>query len=109
MQLSDKIGDKNRRPEFYEMEGRMHANLLQLDSASRFFNKAMQGYIAIDNKKGHATTLFKIAWACKKKGEIDKAMAADLQASHLMETPDDQQGIAGAYQGFFDFKMDNVA
>ena len=42
------------------------------------------------------------------EGEIDKAMAADLQASHLMETPDDQQGIAGAYQGFFDFKMDNV-
>src|SRR6185312_1096386 len=41
VQLADKIGDKNRQPEFYEMEGRMHANLLQLDSASSFFNKAM--------------------------------------------------------------------
>ena len=98
VQLSGKIGDKNRQPEFYEMEGRMHANLLQLDSASRSFDKAMQGYAAIGNKRGQATTLFKIAWVCKKKGEIDKAMAADLQASHLMETLGDQQGIAGAYE-----------
>ncbi len=98
VQLSDKIGDKNWQPEFYEMEGRMHANLLQLDSASSFFDKAIKGYTAIDNKRGQATTLFKIAWVHKKKGEIDKAMAADLQASHLMETLGDQQGIAGAYE-----------
>ena len=80
------------------MEGRMHANLLHLDSASSFFEKAIAGYTAIDNKRGQATTLFKIAWVHKKKGEIDKAMAADLQASHLMETLGDQQGIAGAYE-----------
>ena len=66
VQLSDKIGDKNRQPEFYEMEGRMHANLLQLDSATGFFNKAMQGYIAIDNKRGQVTTLFKIAWVRRR-------------------------------------------
>ena len=96
--LSDKIGDKNWQPRFYEMEGRMHANLLQLDSASNFFDKAMAGYTAIDNKKGQATTLFKIAWVYKKKGEIDKAMEADLQASRLMEALGDQQGMAGAYE-----------
>src|SRR6185312_8935536 len=39
VQLSDNIGDKNWQPKFYEMEGRMHANLLQLDSATSFFNK----------------------------------------------------------------------
>jgi len=37
------------------------------------------------------------------EGEIDKAMAADLQASDLMETMGDQQGIADAYQGFLRF------
>ena len=98
VQLSDKIGDKNRQPAFYEIEGRMHANLLQLDSARSFFEKAIAGYTAIDNKKGQATTLFKIAWVHKKRGEIDKAMAADLQASHLMEMLGDQQGIAAAYE-----------
>ncbi|MEO8414021.1 MAG: tetratricopeptide repeat protein [Ginsengibacter sp.] len=98
VQLSDKIGDKNWQPKFYEMEGRMHANLLQLDSASSFFDKAITGYTAVDNKKGHATTLFKIAWVYKKRGEMEKAMAADLMASRLMEDLDDKEGIAGAYE-----------
>ena len=98
VQLSEKIGDKNWQPRFYEMEGRMHANLIQLDSAMDFFNKAMRGYVAIDNKRGQATTEFKIAWVYKKKGEIDKAMAADLKASRLMETLDDKKGMAAAYE-----------
>ncbi|MEO8822465.1 MAG: histidine kinase dimerization/phosphoacceptor domain -containing protein [Ginsengibacter sp.] len=98
VQLSDKIGDKDRQPQFYEMEGRMLANLLQLDSAAIFFDKAMAGYISIDNKRGQATTAFKIAWVYKKKGELDKAMAADLKASHLMESLDDKAGMAAAYE-----------
>jgi len=56
----------------------------------------MTGYIAVGNKKGQATTSFKIAWVHKKKREIDKAMAADLQALRLMEELGDQKGIAGA-------------
>ena len=68
VQLSDKIGDKNWQPKFYEMEGRMHANLLQLDSAMAFFDKAMAGYISVNNKRGQATTSFKTGWVYKKKG-----------------------------------------
>ena len=98
VKLSDRIGDKNWQPGFYEMEGRMHANLLQLDSATIFFNKAMVGYISVGNKRGQATTSFKIAWVYKKKGEIDKALEADLKASQLMEALDDKQGMAGAYE-----------
>lgn len=98
VQLADKIGDKNWQPQFYEMEGRMHANLLHLDSATDFFNKALAGYIAVDNKRGQATTEFKIAWVYKKKGDLDKAMAADLRGSHLMETLDDKKGMAAAYE-----------
>lgn len=98
VQLADKISDKNWQPKFYEMEGRMHANLLQLDSATMFFNKAMVGYKAVDNKRGQATTYFKLGWVYKKNGTIDKAMAADLNASHLMEALDDKQGMAGAYE-----------
>lgn len=97
VQLSEKIGDKKRLPAFYEMEGRMHANLLHLDSASVFFNKAVAGYIATGNKRGQATTEFKIAWVYKKKGELDKAMQADLKASALMEALGDKQGMADAY------------
>ncbi len=98
VKLAEKIGDKIRQPEFYEMEGRMHANLLQLDSATRFFDKAMTGYEAVDNKWGQATTEFKIAWVYKKKGELDKAMAADIKASRLMEALDDKKGMAAAYE-----------
>ncbi len=98
VQLSEKIRDKNRLPEFYEMEGRMHANLLHLDSASALFDKAVAGYIAVGNKRGQATTEFKIAWVYKKKGELDKAMQADLKASTLMEALGDKQGIASAYE-----------
>ncbi|MEO6837721.1 MAG: tetratricopeptide repeat protein [Ginsengibacter sp.] len=102
VQLSDKIGDKNWQPQFYEMEGRMHANMLHLDSAMNFFNKAMAGYISIGNKRGQATTDFKIAWVYKKKGEVDKALAADLKASHLMEALDDKKGMAKAYENISD-------
>jgi two-component sensor histidine kinase/Flp pilus assembly protein TadD len=98
VQLSDKISNKNWQPKFYEMEGRMHANLLQLDSATLFFNKAMAGYISTNNKRGQATTSFKIAWVLKKNGEIDKAMAADLTGLHLMEELDDKIGMAAAYE-----------
>lgn len=94
--FAEQVDNKNWQPQFYEMQGRMHANLLQLDSARLFFDKAMSSYTAIDNKKGQATTLFKIAWVYKKKEKIDKAMAADLQALRLMEQLDDQEGIANA-------------
>jgi len=98
VQLADKIGDKNWQPKYYEMEGRMLANLLELDSAATFFNKAMAGYIAVDNKRGQATTAFKIGWVYKKKGEIDKALASDIKGSDLMEKLDDKKGMAAAYE-----------
>ena len=96
VQLSDKIGDKNWQPKFYEMQGRMHANLLQLDSASLYFDKAMKGYLAITDKKGQATTLFKMVWVLKKKGENEKALQKNLQALKLMESLDDKAGICDA-------------
>ena len=97
VQISEKINDKNWQPKFYEMEGRMYANLLDLDSATFLFNKAMAGYKKINDKAGQATTYFKIAWVFKKRGEIDKALDADLSALKLMEQADDQKGIANAY------------
>jgi two-component sensor histidine kinase len=95
--LADKTGNKNWKPKFYEIEGRVHANLLQLDSATIFFDKAMAGYKANADRKGQATTYFKIGWVFKKRGEIEKGMNADLQALRLMESLGDQQGIGGAY------------
>ena len=94
--LSEKTKNKNWQPKFYEMEGRMHANLLHLDSASLFFNKAMKGYLNVKNEKGQATTSFKIAWVYKKRGEFDKALEKDLEALKLMETLDDKQGVCDA-------------
>lgn len=94
--LAEKTGDKDWQPKFYEMQGRMHANLGQLDSATLFFDKAMTGYTAIGNKKGQATTSFKIAWVHKRKGETEKSMTADLHALRLMEELGDQEGIADA-------------
>jgi len=95
--LANESGDKNWQPKFYEMQGRMHANLLELDSAMFYFAKASTGYEAVNNKKGQATTLFKIAWVHKKREELEKAMTVDLQALKLMEAIDDKLGIAGAY------------
>lgn len=94
--LAEQTGDKNWRPKFYEVQGRMHANLVQLDSARLFFDQALAGYTAVGNKKGQATTYFKIAWVHKRKGEIEPAMSADLKALRLMEELGDQAGIAGA-------------
>ncbi len=95
--LAEQTGDKNWQAKFYEREGRMHANLTQLDSAMYFFDKALSGYTVSGDKKGQATTSFKIGWVHKRKSEIEKAMAADLQALRLMETLGDQEGIADAY------------
>ncbi|MCW5922931.1 MAG: tetratricopeptide repeat protein [Saprospiraceae bacterium] len=94
--LAEKTGDKNWQPKFHEMQGRMHANLGQLDSATLFFDKAMAGYTAAGNKRGEATTYFKIAWVHKRRGEIAQAMAADLQALRRMEELGDQEKIADA-------------
>jgi len=102
VQLADKIKDKNWQPKFYEMEGRMQANLLHLDTAMILFRKAMAGYIAVDNKMGQATTAFKISWIYKKKGQLDKGMEEDLKASGIMEVLDDKKGMAAAYERICD-------
>ena len=102
VQLADKIKDKNWQPKFDEMEGRMQANLLHLDTAMILFYKAMAGYIAVDNKMGQATTAFKISWIYKKKGQLDKGMEEDLKASGIMEVLDDKKGMAAAYERICD-------
>jgi tetratricopeptide (TPR) repeat protein len=78
------------------MLGRMYANLLLLDSATFYFNRALNGYISVDDKKGQATTYFKIGWVHKRKGELKEAMQVDLWALRLMEQIKDKSGIAGA-------------
>lgn len=93
VQLADKANNKNWQPKFYEMQGRMHANLLQLDSATLFFNKAVKGYEDINNLKGKATTVFKLAWVDRKNGNLENALQKDLMSLKIMETLDDKQGI----------------
>ncbi len=94
--LAVSSNDEIRKPKFFEMHGRMYANLLKLDSATLYFDKALAGYTAIDNKRGQATTLFKIGWVNKRKGNIQEAMNCDLKALRLMEELEDNLGIAGA-------------
>lgn len=94
--LAEKTGNKDWQPKFYEMKGRMHANLAHLDSAMWCFDKAMAGYGAVNNKKGEATTYFKIAWVHKRRGEYAKAMEADLLALRRLEALGDQEKIADA-------------
>ncbi len=93
---SEKTNDKNWLPKFYDMQGRMHANLLDLDSASIYFKKAEKGFIANNDKKGQAKTYFKMAWVHRKNGALDKALAKDLQSLKLMEAINDQEGICSA-------------
>lgn len=96
VQLADKNNAKKWQPKFYEMKGRIHANMLQLDSASLYFAKAEKGYKVIDDKRGQATTYFKISWVHKKRGELQEALEADLKALKLMESLGDKLGIANA-------------
>ncbi|CAH8281605.1 two-component sensor histidine kinase [Mariniflexile fucanivorans] len=96
VKLSEESNDKNWQPKFYEMQGRMHANLLELDSASLFFNKAIKGYEAVKNERGKATTLFKLSWVDKKKGDLEQALQKDLSALKIMETLKDKEGICDA-------------
>ncbi len=65
--LADQTDDENWQPRFYEMEGRMHANLLQLDSATLFFDKAMAGYTAIDDKKDRQQPPLKLPGYTEKR------------------------------------------
>lgn len=97
VRLADKVPSEKWQPVFYETQGRMHANRLELDSASYYFSKAEAGYKAIDNQRGQATTNFKIGWIHKKRGELQEALEADLRALKLMEAIGDKLGIAGAY------------
>jgi len=100
--LADKAGNKNWLPKLYETQGRMHANLLQLDSANICYEKASAGYIADNNRAGQATIAFKFAWVHKRKGDFEKAMAEDLKGLRIMEELDDKVGIAGAYERLSD-------
>ncbi len=94
LHLAETSGDKTWQPKFCEKQGRIHANLLQFDSAMLFFDRAMSGYTAIGDQKGQATTSFKRAWVHKKRNELPQATEADLQALRLMENLRDQEGIA---------------
>lgn len=98
VQLADRLGYKTWQPKLYEMKGRIHANMVQLDSASYYFEKAQKGYKILGDRKGQATTYFKIGWVHKKRGNLEEALEADLEALKLMESIDDKLGIAGAYE-----------
>lgn len=119
--LANKTQNKTWQPIFNEMKGRIHANLLELDSASYHFDKAYNGYLETDNKKGQATTLFKIGWIYKKGGAIEHALQSDLKALKLMESIKNKAGIAGAntrisedlcrqerYQEALDYALKNI-
>lgn len=94
--LAESTDNKEWIPRFSETRGRMHANLGHLDSAGIYFNKAMEGFQAVGNQKGRATTLFKIAWLHQRRGEYDQGMEANLQALRIMEKLGDEAGIANA-------------
>ena len=96
VKLANNNQSQNWQPKFNEMKGRIHANLLELDSASYHFDRALNEYMGIEDKKGQATTLFKIGWVYKKRGDIENAMQCDIKALRLMESLKDKAGIAGA-------------
>lgn len=96
LEIAKKANDKNWLPQFHEKLGRNYANSLELDSAMANFNRAMKGYVANKDKKGQATTYFKIGWILKKRGEYESALQVDLKALQLMEAIGDKEGIAGA-------------
>ncbi len=95
--LADKSENKNWQPKFYETSGRVHSNLLHLDSAKVFLDKAMAGYKANDDKIGQANTFFRLSWLEKKKGDIEAGMKLDLEGMKLMEASGDKSGICKAY------------
>jgi len=97
VKISENTKNSQWQPRFYEMQGRIHANLLELDSATYYFSNALKGYTDINDKKGQATTYFKIGWIHKKKGELNEALKVDLAALKLMESINNKEGIAGAY------------
>jgi two-component sensor histidine kinase len=96
LELAESTNNKEWIPRFSETRGRMHANLGHLDSAGMFFNKAMEGFQSVDNQKGRATTLFKIAWLHQRRAEYEQGMEANLQALRIMEEIGDEAGIANA-------------
>lgn len=95
--LADSVGATERQPVFYEMHGRMYANMLKLDSASKYFDKAMVGYQTNNDLNGQATTAFKKAWVSKRKGNVEKAIEYDLFALRMMEESGNQAGVARAF------------
>lgn len=92
--LADKINDKKWQPKFYEIAGKAHSYLLQLDSARILLDKAIAGYKAIDDKKGQATSLHRIGWLYKKRGDIEQALKVDLEALKLVEATGDPSAIS---------------
>jgi two-component sensor histidine kinase len=122
VKLANHSQNKKWQPKFNEMKGRIHANLLELDSASYHFDIALNQYTAIDDKKGQATTLFKIGWVYKKRSDLENAMKSDLMALRLMESISNKSGIADAntrisedlyrqekYKEALDYALKNIA
>lgn len=97
VKLAEKISNKSWIAKLYQKKGRAHANSLQLDSAMYCFEKAIAVYKDINDKKGQASTTFKVAWVYKRRGEIDKALQNDLAALKLFEEVDDKRGVCDAY------------
>lgn len=88
--------NKSWQAQFSESTGRMHANLGNLDSASVYFEQALNTYKAEKNLRGEATTLFKMAWLHQRRGEFEAALQDNLEALKLMEAINDEAGIADA-------------
>jgi two-component sensor histidine kinase len=98
IQLAESTGEKSWKPRLYETGGRMHANLMHMDSAIMFYEKALAGYTAVNNRKGQGEISFRFSYIYRRKGEIEKALAEDLKGLRIMEELNDKEGIARAFE-----------
>ena len=51
VQLAENSNNKEWLPKFLEIQGRMHANMLELDSAVFYFDKAIENYKITNNQE----------------------------------------------------------
>lgn len=97
VQLARKSKD-SEEPRFCERIGRIYANLMQFDSASLYFEKAMTGYVAKGDKAGEASAWFKKSFVSRYKGRLEESLSYNLKALAIMEALKDERGISRAYE-----------
>ncbi|MBI3218239.1 MAG: tetratricopeptide repeat protein [Bacteroidetes bacterium] len=82
----EKANDKNSLCILYQNIGQYYSTIHKIEEAESYYEKSLQAFREIKSKGGIITTLVMLSDIYRKRNQLDRALASDMEALAISET-----------------------